>query len=238
MNEKKRRNAELEALQQRIGYQFKDSALLELALTHSSYAHDQGLTQAHNERLEFLGDAVLELCVSSDLYQAFSEASEGQMTVMRANLVNGHTLAEISDSIGLTELVRKSVGEEWQGSKQKETLAADALEALIGAIYLECGFVSVKAVVKDLLLSRWPRNLESPATGDSKSKLQEWTMRHSRSLPSYSTISESGPEHAKIFMVMVKLPTGEEFLGTGQNRRKAEQAAAAKALDNLKSGEE
>lgn len=225
--------AALENFQKTLGHHFKNIELLRLALTHSSWAHCQGDHLRSNERLEFLGDAVLELCVSSFLFHHFSEAPEGKLTSMRSHLVNGRSLGEIAISLGIPDLMRKSIGAEWQGAKQRQSLGADALEAVIAAVYLDSGFPAAMRVAERLFHDSWDGAGQTPSRKNSKNALQEETMRLFHALPNYRIVSESGPEHAKVFGALACLPDGREFYGEGGNRKKAEQAAAAKALDNL-----
>ena len=225
-------NPKILQLQNELGYHFKNLQLLELALTHSSFAHAQGKAWLNNERLEFLGDAALELCVSDMLYRNFPNATEGQLTSMRARLVNGRALGEIAEKLNLPELARKSIGEEWQGEKQRQSLGADALEAIIAAVFLDGGF---KAAWQ--LSARLFKKCDATAgkqDKNPKNALQEKTMSLFRALPKYETLSENGPEHAKIFHVQVNLPNGKKFTGNGTNRKKAEQEAARNALEFLK----
>lgn len=231
-------NATLNDLQKTLEYQFNNVELLKLALTHSSWAHCQGDYLRSNERLEFLGDAVLELCVSSFLFHHFPEAPEGKLTSMRSRLVNGHNLGSIATAMGIPDLIRKSIGAEWQGEKQRENLGADALEAIIAAVYLDSGLPAAKKLVEKLFQDCWPRSLTIPSAKNSKNALQEETMRIFHALPHYRIISEMGPEHEKTFGALACLPDGREFYGEGQSRKKAEQAAAVKALAALMAAEE
>lgn len=226
-------NAALERLQEILGHKFRNLKLLERALTHSSYAHCQGDARQSNERLEFLGDAVLELCVSDRLFRHFPNAAEGELTSMRAALVNGRVLGEIASTLGITDLARKSIGAEWQGEKQRTSLGADALEAIIAAVYLDSGLTSANSLVSRLLAEKWPETHPQKMEKNPKNTLQEETMRLFHALPSYRLLSEQGPEHAKTFRALALLPDGREFTGEGQNRKMAEQAAAKNALNAM-----
>lgn len=223
----------LRNLQGALGHQFRNKRLLFQALTHSSYAHCQGDLASSNERLEFLGDAVLELCVSVNLYRMFPQASEGELTAMRAALVNGRALGEIAAMLGIADLALKSVGAEWQGEKQRQNLGADALEALLAAVWLEGGLEAAQKAVATLFEGKWPESPPAQKPKNAKNQLQEETMRLFHALPAYRAISEAGPEHVKTFGCLAILPDGREFYGEGANRKSAEQMAAAAALAAL-----
>jgi len=221
----------LVSLQETISYRFRQVNLLNLALTHSSYANEQGCE--HNERLEFLGDAVLELAVSEELFNRFPDSPEGVLTKLRAGLVSMPGLAEVAKSLALEGIVRLGKGEESQGGRERDSLLADAFEALLGAVFVDGGYEAARGVVRVLFASRWPEELEPARERDFKSRLQELTQREHKSRPIYRLLDSSGPEHEKIFEVELVLPDGLTILARGASVKKAEQTAARRALESL-----
>ncbi|MGE4558471.1 MAG: ribonuclease III [Desulfovibrionaceae bacterium] len=222
------------SLEESIHYRFDQVKLLTQALTHSSHANEQGGGAfENNERLEFLGDAVLELVVSRELYERYPEAAEGNLTRIRSSLVKEAALAGVAREIRLDQHLLLGKGEEGQGGRNRDSLLADGLEALIGAIFLDGGFEPAMRVVLDLLQDRWPQNLSVPRPRDYKSRLQELTQQLYKDRPVYSLLGASGPEHEKVFEVSVRLPTGETFIALETSLKRAEQGAAAQALHSL-----
>ena len=224
----------LEDLEKGLGYRFADTNVLLTALTHSSWANEHGGT--HNERLEFLGDAVLELAVSSRLFALHPEAREGELTRMRSALVNESTLADVARALRLDERLRLARGEENQGGRQRDAQLSDAMEAVLGGVYLDGGFQEALKVVDRLYAPLWPTAPGRIKRKDFKTRLQEVTQRISRGLPVYMQEDASGPEHARIFSVRVELPDGRVFRAAGAGLKRAEQEAARTALAAL--GEE
>jgi ribonuclease III len=220
-------------VQEDIHYRFRQVKLLELALAHSSWANEQGRPEASNERLEFLGDAVLELCVSEEAYRRFPESDEGLLTKQRSRLVKTSTLASVARTIGLDRHLLLGRGEEAQGGRERDGLLADALEALFGAVFLDGGFLAAQSLVLGLLEPLWPASPTLPGGKDCKSKLQELTQESHRERPVYTLVDSSGPEHHKVFEVEVLLPDGQRFRATGPSLKKAEQTAAQSAMTNL-----
>jgi len=217
----------LAALQHRIGYVFSDLDILTLALTHRS------ADAQHNERLEFLGDGLLTSVIADALYRRFPGVDEGTLSRMRASLVKGETLSELAREIALGDCIRLGQGERASGGRHRDSILADALEAVIGALYLDGGFENTKACILHLLDERLDQ-LSPALSKDAKTRLQEWLQARGMSLPVYSLVSEGGTEHAPMFHVHCKIMAGERsYSGTGTSRRKAEQAAAAKALEDL-----
>lgn len=225
--------ADIAAFAGALGYCFKNQQLLELALTHSSWAAEAGHAEKHNERLEFLGDAVLELCVSTELYRRFTGAREGDLTCLRSALVNETSLAKVALEIGLDCYLKLGIGEERQGGRKRPAILADALEAVLGAIYEDGGFVAAQFAVNRIFASRWPEHLCQSRQQDCKSLLQQVSQHMFRQCPVYSLAGTNGPEHAKIFDVRLRLPDGREFFASNTACRKAEQDAAAQALAAL-----
>ncbi|MBF0480180.1 MAG: ribonuclease III [Desulfovibrionaceae bacterium] len=221
-------------LEQAFHHAFAQVKLLEEALTHSSFANELGTQDpgsfGHNERLEFLGDAVLELVVSAELFRRFPEASEGALTRLRAKLVNESSLAGQARRLGLQNALRLGKGEEIQGGRERDALLADALEAVIAAVFLDGGFAAAQKTVLAVFASRWPASAETPKVKDHKSALQELTQERHGARPVYHLTGSSGPEHAKMFHVTLTLPDGQTFTSQGPSLKKAEQRAAKAAL--------
>ena len=221
-------------LEERIGHVFVRPDLLDLALTHSSWANERGGGEhAHNERLEFLGDAVLELCVSAQLYRRFPQMREGQLTRMRAHLVSTVSLAERARKLGLDALLKLGRGEESQGGRSRDTVLSDALEAVLAAVYEDGGFVAAQNCVARIFADRWPENAEPSMPKDCKTRLQEITQQRFGGVPQYVRVGASGPDHARIFEILLRLPDGTEIRATGSSCKKAEQDAARQALERL-----
>lgn len=225
-------NRDLETLQKVISHRFSQVKLLKTALTHSSFANERE-EAGDNERLEFLGDAVLELCISEALYEKFPDAPEGRMTRMRAKLVSEPGLAAVARELKLDELLYLGKGEEMQGGRDRDSLLSDAMEAVLGAVFLDGGFDAARQAVRSVFGSRIPTACDVRRVKDCKSRLQELTQQRFRERPVYSLKDSHGPEHAKVFEVEVTLPDGSTLSATGQSLKKAEQNAAGKALDFL-----
>ena len=216
-----------------LGHTFARPELLDLALTHSSWANECGTGQNHNERLEFLGDAVLELCVSAQLYGRFPDAREGELTKMRAHLVSTVSLAERARKIGLDTLLKLGRGEESQGGRTRDGVLSDAFEAMLAAVYEDGGFAAAQAAVARLFADRWPTAATKTMPKDYKTRLQEASQQRFGEAPLYTRLGSRGPEHAKVFEIGLKLPNGKEFVATGSSCKKAEQNAAQQALAML-----
>lgn len=226
-------SAPLAALEHDLGHAFRNPDLLTTALTHSSYANERGDIAAHNERLEFLGDAVLELCVSETLFARFPEAPEGELTLLRSQLVNESSLAEAARRLCLNDCVLLGKGEEHQGGRERPSLLSDAFEAVIGALFLDGGYETARACVSRVFQPVWPAKPAAPKSKDFKSRLQEHTQRTHKARPVYALLGSSGPEHDKDFEVLVTLPDGQAIRATEKSVKKAEQLAAKLALDAL-----
>ena len=212
------------------GYRFKNGRLLETALTHGSYVHEHpGGDVSDLERLEFLGDAVVDLVVAEELFQRFPDSAEGELTTLRARVVSRDALAGVATRLGLPDRVRLGVGEEGSGGRLRPGLGASIFESVIGAIYLEAGF----EIARDATLRALHDELEATATAprkSAKSLLQERAQAEIHGLPVYRVIEERGPEHRRDFVVEVALP-GHVAQGSGMSKREAEEAAAAKLLE-------
>ena len=222
---------DLLALQQRLGHRFANPRLIERALTHRSFSSD------HNERLEFLGDAVLGLAVSSILFEKLSQLPEGDLSRVRANLVKQDSLAQIAVRLGLSTCLRLGDGEKRSGGTRRPSILADALEALIGAVYLDAGFETAHALVQRLYADvQWHDQMGAMGK-DPKTELQEWLQGRRMKLPLYRVVATLGEAHKQTFDVeCTVVETGHCERGIGASRRAAEQAAAAAMLQHLQEG--
>lgn len=219
----------MEKLCEQLGYRFKDAKLLVTALTHPSFGGDHHVP--HYQRLEFLGDAVLELAVSNYLYSELPEVDEGKLTRIRAALVREETLYRAAERIGLGSFIRLSVGEERSGGRNKPSILSDVMEAVFAAVYLDGGFdCAVAVVIRVLGEELRPEALADHL--DAKSRLQELLQR-TGTMPSYEYLSMEGPPHAPVFHYQVS--DGEKILGqgSGQSKQSAQQAAARDALKRM-----
>lgn len=223
----------LKALENRIGYEFRNRNLLILALTHSSYANEKKLGKAGcNERLEFLGDAVLELISSDFLYKKFTQIPEGELTKKRASLVCEPSLAYCARDFGLPQYLLLGKGEDMTGGRNRDSIVSDATEALLGAIYLDGGFASAKEFVLKFILN----DLENKQLFyDSKTTLQEIVQGSYDDDVRYELVKEEGPDHNKSFYVHALLGSTVLGEGTGHTKKAAEQQAAYCAIKKLKS---
>lgn len=222
----------LEGVEELLGYGFKDRAILLRALCHRSYVYENGLSPADsNERLEFLGDSVVELSASHMLFEDFPDFAEGELTKVRAPMVKRQTLARVAGDMGLGRFILLGKGEESTGGREKESILADTFEAVVGAVYLDGGFAIARGLVMSCLESV-KNEIIRLGTGDYKSELQELAARNTGSLPRYS-LSEEGPDHFKTFHATVSL--GDRVFGpvSGASKKEAEQGAARAALDKL-----
>lgn len=218
----------LEKLQIQLGYRFRDGSLLELALSHRSFG------KSNNERLEFLGDSIVNFVVAEALYERFTDAREGQLSRMRASLVKGVTLAEVARDLCLGDAMRLGSGELKSGGFRRESILADGLEAIIGAVYLDSCFETAKTLLGGLFASRLDALKPEDTRKDSKTRLQELLQSRQSDLPVYEIIEVLGEAHAQTFVVRCSVHGLDEvFSGRGPSRRLAEQKAAAKALKNL-----
>ncbi|MHC1713929.1 MAG: ribonuclease III [Solidesulfovibrio sp.] len=225
--------ASLAVIEQALGHAFARPELLTTALTHSSWANERGDSMGHNERLEFLGDAVLELCVSEELFSRFPEAPEGELTLLRSQLVNEASLADMAHRLALEEHILLGKGEENQGGRGRPALLSDAFEAVIGALFLDGGYAAARAFIDRVFDGVWPARPATPKVKDFKSRLQEYTQKNHKARPVYTLLGCDGPEHDKRFEVCLTLPTGKEIRAMEKSVKKAEQMAARLALEAL-----
>lgn len=226
-------NGSFASLEECIHYRFRQVKLLAEALTHSSYANEQASLCPDNERLEYLGDAVLELCVSEEAFRRYPDAAEGQLTKVRSRLVKERTLAQIARELSLDQWLLLGRGEDIQGGRQRDALLSDAIEAVCGAVFLDGGFEEAKGFVLALFADKWPEHADVAGSKDYKSRLQELTQKHFRERPVYALSSSYGPEHDKVFEVRLTLPNGLNFTSAGGSMKKAEQNAAQAAVEYL-----
>jgi ribonuclease III len=219
------------SLESKLGVSFRNPGLLDVALTHRSYAYEQDELET-NERLEFLGDAILNLCVTDLLYKRFPDHLEGDLAKLRASLVSEPALAEVALELGLGPAIRLGRGERMSGGQSKPSIMSDALEAVVGAVYLDGGIATVRKVIKALFGGRVEAAASRDIPKDAKTRLQEIVTRRHAILPRYRVVG-SGPDHAKRFKAEVYV--NDELCGDGEGRSKkeAEQAAAASALVTL-----
>jgi ribonuclease-3 len=211
---------------------FKNKKLLTQALTHKSWVNENQDKRKSNERLEYLGDAVLELVVSEKLFREFSNKEEGYLTSLRANLVNTVNLSKVAIKLKVGESLYLSRGEEEGGGRENPSLLADTLEAIIGALYIDQGMEICEQFIETNLLNELPNKVKEPLK-DAKSRLQELVQAKGMPTPRYSVIKETGPDHNKLFVTEVSVNGETLGVGKGSNKSIAAQEAAAKALDNL-----
>jgi ribonuclease-3 len=215
-------------LHERLGYQPRDLALFRAALTHRSAAGP------NNERLEFLGDAVLNLIVADELYRAFPHADEGDLSRLRARIVSQEPLAEVALGLGVGETLQLGAGELKSGGFRRESILADAFEALCGAIYLDRGVDSLQPILLRLLTPRLQQLPEAAALKDPKTQLQEYLQSRSLPLPQYAVLAIGGEDHAQTFRVSCEVPALQlRAEGDGSSRRRAEQEAAGRLLARI-----
>jgi len=214
----------------RIGHAFRDARLLEEALTHRSYQNEHPESALHNERLEFLGDAVLGMIVAEALMQLAPDASEGQLTLRRAALVNERTLARIAGELGLGEALRLGRGEEKNNGREKPSILADAVEAVVGAVYLDGGLDAARDAVRGLLGDALDDAANGAVGADVKTALQERLQAGGGGTPSYHVVATSGPDHLKEFEVEIVFEKTVIAHGRGRSKKEAEMDAARNAL--------
>lgn len=217
--------------EQKIGVTFKDKRLIETAFTHRSYLNEnRGTTREHNERLEFLGDAVLELVVTEFLYKKYPEKPEGELTAFRAALVNTQSIADAATKLGMNEFLLLSRGEAKDTGRARAIILANAFEAVIGALYLDQGYKAAYAFIDAQLFHKTDEVVEKRLWQDAKSKLQEIAQERVAVTPTYELVDQTGPDHDKTFTVAAYLGREKTALGEGRSKQEAEQQAAENAL--------
>ncbi|MCD8007910.1 MAG: ribonuclease III [Clostridiales bacterium] len=222
----------MKTLEEKLGYHFRDPSLLENALTHSSYANEHHMGSIHsNERLEFLGDSVLGMVTADSLYHTFPNLPEGELTRLRANLVCEGSLAMVARQLDLGSYLKLGKGEAGGGGGQRPSIIADAVEAVLAAVYLDGGISQARRIVQRFILSNIDQVQE--ASRDHKTYLQELVQRKSGQSLSYRLIGESGPDHNKTFTMEVLLNGASVGSGSGRSKKEAEQMAAKAAIARL-----
>jgi len=221
-------------LEKRIGYKFKDRELLQQALNHRSWIHENGEGDVlnSNERMEFLGDAVLELIVAEHLFREFPDSNEGDLTEFRRILVNGKLLAQKAAQLGLDREINLSSAEDGMGGRAKESILSDSYEALLGAIFLDGGIKAAKNFIEKFHLADRDTQFESDKHINFKGRLLEYTQARGETAE-YQVISERGPDHRKTFEIAVLISGTEVGRGKGPSKKTAEQAAAKNAMENI-----
>jgi ribonuclease-3 len=222
---------EFNTFEKKIGVTFNDVSLLQLAFTHRSFVNENRQFTTHNERLEFLGDAVLELVVTEHLFTRFADKAEGELTAIRAALVNTQSISLAAKDLGMNEYLLLSKGESKDTGRARQYILANTFEACIGAIYIDQGYDVAQKFIADSLFSKIDEVVKHRLWQDAKSRLQESAQEHLSVTPHYEIVSQEGPDHNKIFTVQVML--GEEAVasGAGKSKQEAEQDAAQKALE-------
>ena len=235
--------SDLSQVEERLGYRFHDRSLLEEALTHTSFAHEKQpineknapspASLSHYERLEFLGDAVLDLAVGHLLLQQFPEASEGDLTQFRASLVNENSLAELALDLGLDQAILLGKGEDSTGGRKKPSILSSCLEAVVAAIFLDSNYETTARLAEGFFQDRIERLKESETIQDSKTRFQEMIQARLKVAPSYRVIQERGPDHDKEFQVVLLVQGQEWARAWGRSKKEAERKAAELAIKKL-----
>ena len=223
----------MHSLEDSLGYTFNNPDLLHTALTHTSYASEQK-SNNHNERLEFLGDAVLDLAISKHLFSLYPEEREGILTKMRASVVNATFLATLAKKLNIQDYIFLGKGEELQGGRERESILSDTFEAIIGAMYLDSNYQTVEAWIIDLFIPYTKDLLFKPHIKDAKTVLQECTQKLFQICPIYHLQSTDGKEHEKTFTVSLELPDAQIFTAKEKSIKKAQQLCALQALEYLR----
>ncbi len=224
----------MKTLEERLGYTFRDKALLRGAMIHSSYANEhRGSGIESNERLEFLGDAVLGLVTGEHLFRTHPDAPEGDLTRTRAALVREESLYEVAQSLGLGEYLKLGRGEESGGGRKRPSILADAMESVFAAVYLDGGMEAARALIHRVLLAEDHEAVVESRRRDYKTALQEKVQRKSNQVLRYELVGTSGPDHAKVFAACVTLNGRAIGLGSGRSKKEAEQDAARTALEQM-----
>jgi len=226
----------IHGLQELLGYRFRDEGLLQLALTHPSVSHESPGTVAHNQRLEFLGDAVLGLILTRELFDKFPDLGEGPLTKARAQMVNRRTLAEQARRFNLGANLSMSRGEEVSGGRHRSSALADAFEAVVGAIFLDGGYEVAASFILRSFRDAFGELTEVPNLDNPKGELQELLQANSPEAPQYEVTAASGPDHDRVFECAVYHRGIELGTGQGKSKKEAEGQAALAALARLKAG--
>lgn len=233
MNDQHNLRQNLPAIEAKLGYSFKDPELLKLSFVHRSYynEHRSELT-GHNERLEFLGDAVLGLLISSYLYALYPEMPEGKLSYLRSRLVEASSCAQFVEELQLGCYLLLGKGEQQNDGRGRDSILADLFEAVIGALYLDGGLAAPKGLVEQRLVGCIQKILDNPAA-NFKAELQDYAQKKFHEVPSYQVTEESGPDHDKTFVVTVQIKDQEMGIGSGSSKKEAQQKAAKDAMQKL-----
>ena len=223
----------MEKLERTLHYSFLDKQLIETALTHSSFANERGPGVQYNERLEFLGDAVLSIVVSDYIFKNLTDMPEGELTRVRATLVCEKSLCDLARAIHLGDYLRLGRGEDLSGGRDRPSILADATESVFAAVYLDGGMEAARALIHRVLLDKEQEEAVEERRRDYKTELQELVQRRSNQTLHYEMIGATGPDHAKLFTCAVLLNGQTAGTGTGKSKKEAEQAAARAALQAL-----
>ncbi len=230
--EERNLETELKQLQTILGVTFTDTNILLSAITHRSYLNEhREATWPHNERLEFLGDAVLELVVTDYLFSKYPEKPEGELTAIRAALVNTNSLADASEQLGVNKFLLMSKGEAKDQGRARQYILANAFEACIGALYMDQGYEVAKEFIASRLFAKTDDIVDKRLWQDAKSRFQGLSQEHASITPTYDTVGQEGPDHDRVFTVGVFLKSEKIAEGKGRSKQEAEQAAAEKAID-------
>ncbi|MEW6525427.1 MAG: ribonuclease III [Spirochaetota bacterium] len=229
--DKKRQNRKLQQLEKRLHFTFSNKSLLKRALTHRSYVNESSIPVKDNERLEYLGDSVLGLVVNEYLFKSFENYPEGDLAKIKSAVVSEETLAKVANQMNLGDYLIMGRGEELTGGRYRQSILADALEAIIGAVYLDAGLTKSKKLVLRLLKKDIQRIDKLSYLRDPKTTLQEIVQKKYKSRPLYTVIHESGPDHSKMYTIKLTINDRDITIGTGSSKQKAESDAAKKALE-------
>ena len=230
------RETQLKALEEALKYTFRDPSLMDCALTHRSFANENpDLMKQDNERFEFLGDAVLTLCISDMLMKRFPECSEGELSKIRSSIVNERPLAKLARELRIGDYLLLGRGEDISGGRAKRSILANTLEAIIAAVYYDSGFEGVYAFIEMRFLPLLDAGTAKVSYQDYKTALQEITQNRYKVIPKYSIIRQFGPDHDKVFQIGLAVGDILSTAGLGRNKKEAEQRAAKKALEAIES---
>lgn len=229
----RKNESEIDKLKDRLGFVWNEENLLRLAMTHSSFSYECKEKVMNNQRLEFLGDAVLELLVSDYLYKLFPDCFEGELTKLRASMVCESSLARLARHLNLGKCLYMGRGEERSGGRERPSILADSFESLLGAIYLDQGIFKVQGFLENYLAILVENVKKGKLEKDYKTELQEFLQKKSTDPISYVVLNEEGPDHQKVFTAGVMYKTEEMGRGIGSSKKEAEQQAAKKALQRL-----
>ncbi len=231
------RKKELQLFEKHSGIRFRELESLNQAFTHRSFAHESGDTAENNERLEFLGDSVLGMVVSEYLYQELTDQAEGELARIKSFVVSEASLSEIAKRLRVDNFILIGKGEEYSGGRTKKAILADALEAIIGAYYLDSGFMPARRFVRQLLIPEVNKVREDRHAKDYKTLLQEYVQRRLKTYPHYRVVQKTGPDHDRTFWIEVHIGDRSYGAGKGKNKKEAEQDAARLAYEGLHAAE-